>query len=227
MKLNFEAMQILMGELQQAEMWAIYLMGQGKAMPDTVTKFDLTKIIQVLCKRLKWIEEESESEDTSRVEVDDKEVLINSLVETNMEFTSSDDSKMHSLDANGVGKESVSEDSHRPKNPLSTVDVLTTNDATEIFSSMPAGDRESRLDRLDHSEEPTIGVKVEEIQPSDPILENDAETGVFIANEDSDKEETSELTTSEEKSSLALDKSPKSQIKEQQFVCTLCEQRFS
>ena len=38
-KLNFEAMQILMRELQQTEMWAIYLMGQGKAMPDTVTKF--------------------------------------------------------------------------------------------------------------------------------------------------------------------------------------------
>ena len=44
--------------------------------------------------------------------MNDKEVLANSLVETNMEFTSLDNSKMHSLDANGMGKESVSKDSH-------------------------------------------------------------------------------------------------------------------
>ena len=74
-KLNFEAMQILMGELQQAEMWAIYLMGQGKAMPDTVTKFDLTKIIQVLCKRLKWIEEESESDQEVRLPLERKNTI--------------------------------------------------------------------------------------------------------------------------------------------------------
>ena len=41
MKLNFKAMQILMGELQQSQMWAIYLMGLGKDMTDNVTKVDL------------------------------------------------------------------------------------------------------------------------------------------------------------------------------------------
>ena len=56
MKLTFEAMQTLMEELQQNEMWAIYLMGQGKEMTDKVTKTDLTNIIRVLCKNLKWIE---------------------------------------------------------------------------------------------------------------------------------------------------------------------------
>ena len=36
MKLNFEGMRILGGKLQQNEMWAIYLMGLGQEMPDTV-----------------------------------------------------------------------------------------------------------------------------------------------------------------------------------------------
>ena len=56
MKLTFEAMQTLMDELQQNEMWAIYLMGLGKEMTDKVTKTDLTNIIRVLCKNLEWIE---------------------------------------------------------------------------------------------------------------------------------------------------------------------------
>ena len=55
MKLTFEAMQILMEELQQNEMWAIYLMGLGKEMTEKVTKTDLTNIIRVLCKNLQWI----------------------------------------------------------------------------------------------------------------------------------------------------------------------------
>ena len=56
MKLTFEAMQILMGELQQSEMCAIYLMGLGKEMTQKVTKTDLTNITRVKCKNLKWIE---------------------------------------------------------------------------------------------------------------------------------------------------------------------------
>ena len=56
MNLTFEAMQTLMEELQQNEMWAIYLMGLGKEMTKKVTKTDLTNIIKVLCKNLKWIE---------------------------------------------------------------------------------------------------------------------------------------------------------------------------
>ena len=60
MKLNFDAMQFLMGELQQQQMWVLYLMGIGKEMTDAVTKVDLTKIINVLCKKLNWIEEDNE-----------------------------------------------------------------------------------------------------------------------------------------------------------------------
>ena len=56
MKLTYEAMQILMEELQQNEMWAIYLMGLGKEMTEKITKTDLTNIIWVLCKNLQWIE---------------------------------------------------------------------------------------------------------------------------------------------------------------------------
>ena len=38
MKLKFEAMQLLMEELDQNEMWAIYLIGLGKQMAEKVTK---------------------------------------------------------------------------------------------------------------------------------------------------------------------------------------------
>ena len=56
-ELNFEAMQILMLELQQSQMWAIHLMRLGVEMTDNVTKLDLTKIIEVMGKKLKWIED--------------------------------------------------------------------------------------------------------------------------------------------------------------------------
>ena len=49
-----------MKELNQSEMWAIYLMGLGKEIPDKVTKFDLIKIIHLLCKKLDWIDEDEE-----------------------------------------------------------------------------------------------------------------------------------------------------------------------
>ena len=62
MKLNFQGMQILMEELQPQERWAIYLMCQGKEMTDVVTKSNLTRIINVLCKKLNWIEEDMESD---------------------------------------------------------------------------------------------------------------------------------------------------------------------
>ena len=43
MKLNFQGMQMLMGDLTQKEFWVIYLMGLGKEMPESVTKKDLTR----------------------------------------------------------------------------------------------------------------------------------------------------------------------------------------
>ena len=52
MKLNFSGMAYLVAELTKSEMWAIYLMGFEKEMPDQVTKADLVKIIHVLCKKL-------------------------------------------------------------------------------------------------------------------------------------------------------------------------------
>ena len=57
MKLKFEAMQVLMEQLQQSELWAFYLMAIGEEMTEKVTKAHLTNIIRVLCKNLKWIDE--------------------------------------------------------------------------------------------------------------------------------------------------------------------------
>ena len=68
MKLTFEAMQILMEELQQNEMCAIYLMGLGKDITEKVTKTDLTNIIRVLCKNLKWIEVNPDSNQINKHE---------------------------------------------------------------------------------------------------------------------------------------------------------------
>ena len=49
-------MAFLVDKLTKSEMWAIYLMGFDKEMPDQVSKADLVRIICVLCKRLDWIE---------------------------------------------------------------------------------------------------------------------------------------------------------------------------
>ena len=56
MKLNFSGTAFLVAELTKSEMFAIYLMGFDKEMPDQVTKADLVRIICVLCKKLDWIE---------------------------------------------------------------------------------------------------------------------------------------------------------------------------
>ena len=59
-KLRFEGIQTLIKELTESQMLAFYFMGLGNEMPERVTKFDLTGIIQVLCKKLNWIEEQEE-----------------------------------------------------------------------------------------------------------------------------------------------------------------------
>ena len=59
--LKFNAMSILMAELQEAQMWAIYQISLGQDMPNSVTKNDLTMIIKFLFKQLDWIEKEKPS----------------------------------------------------------------------------------------------------------------------------------------------------------------------
>ena len=59
--LKFNAMSILMAELQQTQMWAIYQISLGQDMPDSVTKNDLIKIIELLLKQLDWIEKDEAS----------------------------------------------------------------------------------------------------------------------------------------------------------------------
>ena len=58
MKLNFSGTAFLVAELTKSEMFAIYLMGFDKEMPDQVTKADLVRIIRVLCKKLNWIDQD-------------------------------------------------------------------------------------------------------------------------------------------------------------------------
>ena len=55
-KVKFQAMSILMTELKETQMWAIYQMGTGDEMPLSVTKNDLTCIIAFLLKKLDWVE---------------------------------------------------------------------------------------------------------------------------------------------------------------------------
>ena len=57
MKLNLEAIEILTSILEPNQMGAIYMMAMDKAMPEDVTNEDLTKIINVLCRELNWVEE--------------------------------------------------------------------------------------------------------------------------------------------------------------------------
>ena len=84
LKLGFEAMQILMGELQQFQIQAIYFIGQGQEMPETVTKVDLTNIIRVLCKILGWIEAERSPKE-SPLSIERPVVKSNDKAESNSE----------------------------------------------------------------------------------------------------------------------------------------------
>ena len=59
--LKFHAMSILMAELQETQMWAIYQLSLGQDVPDSVTKNDLMKIIELLLKQLDWIEKDEAS----------------------------------------------------------------------------------------------------------------------------------------------------------------------
>ena len=59
--LKFNAMSILMAELQETQMWAIYQISLGQDVPSYVTKNDLTVIIKFLFKQLDWIEKEKPS----------------------------------------------------------------------------------------------------------------------------------------------------------------------
>ena len=104
MKLNSQGMQILIGELQQNEMCAIYLMGLGKEMTDCITKLDLTRIISILCKKLNWIEVE---EDWSLENWFNKDVIT--AIENNSDY-STDISFTHSstVAENGSGENSFS-----------------------------------------------------------------------------------------------------------------------
>ena len=60
MKLKIEAIGFLANHLQPNEMGIIYLMGMGMTMPNEVTKQDLIRVISVICKKLKWIEDEED-----------------------------------------------------------------------------------------------------------------------------------------------------------------------
>ena len=55
--LKLNAMSILMAELQETQMRAIYLMKFGVYMPSAVTKSDLVEIIAFLLKQLDWIDD--------------------------------------------------------------------------------------------------------------------------------------------------------------------------
>ena len=69
-KLKFKAMSILMAGLQETQMWAVYLLGMGNEMPTSVTKEDLTCIIEFLFKQLDWIDEGPSSQPSSHTTVE-------------------------------------------------------------------------------------------------------------------------------------------------------------
>ena len=86
-KLKFDVIKTLMKELNQSEMWAIYLMGLGKELPDKVTKVDLIQIIHLLCKKLDWVDEEDERIEEERtndcLENQDEKINPNSIIINN------------------------------------------------------------------------------------------------------------------------------------------------
>ena len=75
--LKFHAMSILMAELQEAQMWAVYQISLGQEMPNSVTKNDLIVIIKFLFKQLDWIEKEKPSSEPKKIS--DAETNVNSF----------------------------------------------------------------------------------------------------------------------------------------------------
>ena len=69
-------MSILMTELQESQMWAIYQMGTGDEMPGSVTKTDLACIIAFLLKKLDWVDNgECSTEANSPISVQQEQDL--------------------------------------------------------------------------------------------------------------------------------------------------------
>ena len=63
-------MEILTSKLTARHMWAIYLIGLEKEMPEQVPKADLVQIITVLCTELGWNEA---NQDAPELETSTKE----------------------------------------------------------------------------------------------------------------------------------------------------------
>ena len=152
LKLGFEAMQILMGELQQIQIQAIYFIGQGQEMPETVTKVDLTNIIRVLCKILGWIEAENSPKE-SPLSIERPVVKFNDKAENNSEESTKkninlDTSKMEKNNSLSIylNKELISDDSSRN---VETANIVYNPSITAISEVQ----NKDAIDPLDFSQE--------------------------------------------------------------------------
>ena len=77
--LKFNAMSFLMAKLEETQMWAIYQLSLGQDMPDSVTKNDLIKIIELLLKQLDWIEKDESSRKPTTLSDADTDVPKDSM----------------------------------------------------------------------------------------------------------------------------------------------------
>jgi len=67
LKLHVNAVHKLYAQLHARQMTAMNYIRVGREIPDSITKYDLTEIIAVLCRKLDWVEEEPDPvEVTSR-----------------------------------------------------------------------------------------------------------------------------------------------------------------
>ena len=191
-----------MKELNQSEMLAIYLMGLGQEIPDKVTKFDLIKIIHLLCKKLDWVDEDEEpmEEGNHRETVDNQKIeeskanKTNPIIVSNMPQTDGFDCQSKSVKIEGGHqKQSAASDSQQID------DIPRQEEVEKINEDKNAGSTaEENLET-----ETNIKSKVEEISGTgNKCVENKGSTEGNITD-------------------------PQNKEDEFPFSCNLCYQKFS
>ena len=124
-------MSILMAGLKKTQMWAVYQMGTGNEMPTSVTKEDLTCIIEFLFKQLDWIDEGPSSQPSSHTTVKSPILVDSQNSETQVQ-------------SNSVQQLTFEPDQNDANMTLNGVGINDTNEKTEYSTQVDQNDEQNQ-----------------------------------------------------------------------------------
>ena len=96
MKLKSRIMDYLVKELRPNQMLAIFLIGMGKEMPESITKVDLTELITFLFQKLDWSEKEGNWAEVAEEKTHDRNVIPNQTRSTRNQDHDDTDNEINS-----------------------------------------------------------------------------------------------------------------------------------